>query len=643
MKRSARLVAAVSAAWLGLAAWALAAESRAVDVAALLAGMVLVVSVWLLLRATERERLRWQHTLDAMQAGIVLYDADDRLVLTNAEFRSLYQLEDSLTTRGMPFEELLRTRVLRGMVPEAAGREESWIAERVAQHRSGEGRSFLREMADSRWRRITEQRLPDGSRLGFSVDITELVENQRALDAARREAERAHQLMTDAIEAMPAAVEIYDRSDRLVLFNKRMLQLYPHMAGRTLLGETFEALLRGAVARGKVPDALGREEPWLAERLKGRGRSSAPRLQQTPHGAWLQIYETPMPRGGLVAVRLDATETVQQREELRTALDRAANDHALLDDAIEALSDGFALYDSDDRLLLCNQPYRDIYRESAPALIIGATFESIVRYGLVRGQYPQAGSTDSEQQAWLAERLRRHREPDGKAVLQELPGNRWLRIDERRTRGGGVAGVRTDVTAMVRTRQDLEAAAAALQQANAQLEELSTTDALTGLANRRRFDVRLAEEVQRAHRHGTELALLMVDIDHFKRYNDLLGHPQGDIALQAVAAVLAQQARRPGEIVARYGGEEFALLLPQASQPSATTVAERCHGAIAMLALPHSASPTAAHVTLSIGLAMLKVREREDSAAFVRRTDAVLYAAKAAGRARSVIDESAPP
>jgi diguanylate cyclase (GGDEF)-like protein len=637
VKRSARIVAVASVAWLGLAAWAVATDSRAGEAAALLAGVVLLASVWLLLRATERERRRWQHTLDAMRAGIVLYDADDRLVLTNAEFRKLYQLEDGLTTRGMPFEELLRTRVLRGLVPEAVGHEEAWIAERLAQHRSEEGRSFLREMADSRWRRVTEQRLPDGSRLGFSVDITELVENQRALDAARHEAERAHQLMHDAIEAMPAAVEIYDRSDRLVLFNQRMLQLYPHMLGRTLLGETFEALVRSAVAHGKVPEAQGHEEQWLADRLKGRGRSSAPRLQQAPNGAWYQIYETPMPRGGLVTVRLDATEPVQQREELRAAHDRAANEHALLDDAIESLSDGFALYDSDDRLLLCNQPYREIYRNSAPAIVIGATFEQVVRYGLERGQYPQA---ETDREAWLAERLRRHRQPDGVPVLQELPGNRWLRIDERRTRGGGVAGVRTDVTAMVRTRQDLEATAAALQGANARLEELSATDALTGLANRRRFDARLAEELQRSHRHGTELALLMIDIDHFKRYNDLLGHPQGDTALQAVAAVLAQQARRPGEVVARHGGEEFALLLPHASRAAAATVAERCQNAMATLALPHGASPTAAHVTLSIGLALLNTRQREDPAAFVRRADAALYAAKAAGRARTVIDET---
>ena len=272
-------------------------------------------------------------------------------------------------------------------------------------------------------------------------------------------------------------------------------------------------------------------------------------------------------------------------------------------------------------------------------------------YGLERGQYPQAGSDDTTRAAWLAERLRRHRAPDGVPILQELRDNSWLRIDERRTRSGGFAGVRTDVTELVRTRQQLEAmnrdvesSAAALRAANAQLEELSATDALTGLANRRRFDARLSEEVQRAHRHGNALALLLVDIDHFKLYNDRLGHPQGDRALQAVAAVLMQQARRPGELVARYGGEEFALLLPHADAATTAAVVERCQRAMATLALPHEASPTAPHVTMSIGAARLDPLARESAEALLRRADMALYAAKAAGRARGVMaTEPSPP
>jgi diguanylate cyclase (GGDEF)-like protein len=273
-----------------------------------------------------------------------------------------------------------------------------------------------------------------------------------------------------------------------------------------------------------------------------------------------------------------------------------------------------------------------------------------MRYGIEHGQYPQAAA---DPEGWLAERLYRHRQADGAPILLELPGDRWLRIDEQRTRHGGVAGLRTDVTEMVRIRQQLvvmnatveasrreaEATAAALRQANALLEKVSTTDALTGIANRRRFDAAVAEEVNRARRHGSSLALLLLDIDHFKFYNDHHGHPQGDRALQATAAVLQQQARRPGELAARYGGEEFALLLPHADAVTARNVAERCARGMSALALPHGKSPTAAHLTLSIGAAVLQSAEREDAAALLQRADSALYAAKAEGRARCVMAE----
>jgi len=116
----------------------------------------------------------------------------------------------------------------------------------------------------------------------LSVDVTELIESQQALEAARREIEDMHRLPRDAIEAMPAAVEVYDRTDRLVVFNQRMLAMYPHMAGQPVQGETFDTLVRRALAHGVVPEARGREADWLAERLAERGRRSEPRLQRAP-------------------------------------------------------------------------------------------------------------------------------------------------------------------------------------------------------------------------------------------------------------------------------------------------------------------------------------------------------------------------
>ena len=287
---------------------------RAGEWLALAAGVALLLTAVGLWHAAERDRSVWQNAIDAMQAGIVAYDRDDRLLFTNAEFRRLYHLSDRDAAPGTPYEHNLRARVQEGLIPEAQGREQAWIAERIARRREGRGGVTMRRMADGRWRRILEQRLPDGTTLAFSVDVTELVEGQQELEAARREIEDTHRLLHDAIEAMPAAVEVYDRTDRLVVFNQRMLAMYPHMAGQPVQGETFDILVRRALAQGAVPEARGREADWLAERLAERGRHTGPRLQCAPDGSWIHIYETPMPGGGLVTVRLRAAEFVPPRE-----------------------------------------------------------------------------------------------------------------------------------------------------------------------------------------------------------------------------------------------------------------------------------------------------------------------------------------
>lgn len=279
----------------------------------LAAGVALLLTAVSLWHAAERDRSVWQNAIDAMQAGIVAYDRDDRLLFTNAEFRRLYHLSDRDAAPGTPYEQLLRVRVEAGLMPEAQGREQAWIAERIAHRRDRAGGATSRRMADGRWRRLIEQRLPDGTMLAFSVDVTELVESQEALDAARRDLEDTHRLLHDAIEAMPAAVEVYDRTDRLVVFNQRMLAMYPHMTAQTVHGETFETLVRRALDQGAVPEAQGREADWLTERLAERGLHTEPRLQRAPDGRWIHIYERPTRGGGLVTVRLYATEFLPPR------------------------------------------------------------------------------------------------------------------------------------------------------------------------------------------------------------------------------------------------------------------------------------------------------------------------------------------
>lgn len=171
-------------------------------------------------------------------------------------------------------------------------------------------------------------------------------------------------------------------------------------------------------------------------------------------------------------------------------------------------------------------------------------------------------------------------------------------------------------------------------EAEAILALLATTDPLTGLANRRRFDDALADQWWRAVGTRRPLALLMVDADLFKPFNDRYGHQAGDEALVGLAAQLRCVATRPGDLAVRLGGEEFALLLPETDADGALAIAETLRGLVATLGLPHAASPTG-RLTVSVGASVLVPTPAMDRADLMRTADAALYDAKARGRDRA--------
>jgi diguanylate cyclase (GGDEF)-like protein len=163
------------------------------------------------------------------------------------------------------------------------------------------------------------------------------------------------------------------------------------------------------------------------------------------------------------------------------------------------------------------------------------------------------------------------------------------------------------------------------------LSEAASRDGLTALYNRRRFDEHLERVWQQAQRDGTTLALLLVDIDFFKRYNDRHGHQAGDECLRSVAAALQRAARRPLDFVARYGGEEFAIVLFDPSREYVRDLATRIHAGMASLAIPHGES-VAPVVTVSIGAAYVAPTLERSSHGFVQLADEALYEAKGNGR-----------
>ena len=172
---------------------------------------------------------------------------------------------------------------------------------------------------------------------------------------------------------------------------------------------------------------------------------------------------------------------------------------------------------------------------------------------------------------------------------------------------------------------------------NRELERLSTTDSLTGLANRRSFNEFISREWLREQREQQPFSVIMIDIDHFKKYNDRYGHLEGDVCLQRVAWALQGALCRPGDLLARYGGEEFVAILPHTELKGATELAETFHQRIRELELRHADSPVSSNVTISAGIASVIPNQSLSPSQVVAMADKALYEAKQAGRNQSAI------
>jgi diguanylate cyclase (GGDEF)-like protein/PAS domain S-box-containing protein len=176
------------------------------------------------------------------------------------------------------------------------------------------------------------------------------------------------------------------------------------------------------------------------------------------------------------------------------------------------------------------------------------------------------------------------------------------------------------------------------------LASLATTDGLTGLANRRTFDERLADEWARARRDGTQLSLLLIDVDYFKKFNDHYGHLAGDGCLRALGRILSAHTKRPADLAARYGGEEFAVLLPNTGPEGCAEVGDGIRKALHDLAMLHAQSPPSRLVTASVGGATsLPSQTTADCSTLVAAADRALYAAKDNGRDRLVMSGQVVP
>ncbi|MBW8368245.1 MAG: diguanylate cyclase [Arenimonas sp.] len=299
---------------------------------------------------------------------------------------------------------------------------------------------------------------------------------------------------------------------------------------------------------------------------------------------------------GQLAHRLD--ELQQAQEGLRLA-----------DVVVRHAGEGILVLDPELRVLSANPGFERITGHSASAVL---------------GQVPPLFAEDSDVLQQIRSRLQTGVHWEGTLWSRRADGDRFpleASLDVVRDAAGKIEHhvmVFRDVTVQ--------------KQLEDRLRELSATDGLTLLANRRSFDEALEREWHRATRHGEPVSLIMADIDHFKPYNDLYGHVAGDRCLQQVAAAIAAGVKLEGAVVARYGGEEFAVILPRTDEAGAQEMAEHLRRRVEALGIAHGGNPVGGRVTISMGTSTRTPPQAADFVSLMQSADQALYRAKGAGR-----------
>lgn len=629
------LAAAFGLAALGLACWHVGLGERLPRVLALLQIALLtglcisLIGLWRAWQQKLAASARYQQdvqqilgeAIEAMPAGFELWDRRDRLVICNQRLREQYPSLAEQLVPGAKLEDLLRQSLQSGAIQAAVGNETSWLEERLA--RRGEQKLPVVEEYGGRWTHIHERRTPSGYTVGIRLDVTELIQTQQALAEAQAQAQHDRQLLERAIDAMPAGIEIYDEDDRLVMINQRLADWQPHLHQTRAYGQTFESLQRSAQQADLLPqEALGREDEWMTQRLALRANKAEKQdltlLSQMPGGLWLKTSQTRTPEGFVLTVHQDVSDLIHKEQALKAS-------QAQLQAIIGTAGVSILTIDGAGRILSCNLAVERLFGYSRAEMLghnVSLLMPEKERHAhddylrrFARGQGGRLIGQPRELQA-------RHR--NGLTLTVQLSVSELPEQSERL-----FVGVISDLTERKQYEQEL-------QRVNEQLLRLSTTDALTELANRRLLMQRLEEEWRRCLRIKQPLSLLLIDVDYFKLYNDHYGHQAGDTCLLTVAQVLRNAANRPGDLVARYGGEEFVILMAQTDEQGMQAVAARFRELLAAANIEHKGSPLRPSVTASIGMCSCPPTPGTFSSQWLALADRALYQAKAQGRDRAI-------
>lgn len=473
---------------------------------------------------------------------------------------------------------------------------------------------IIRADGSERW--VSTLKVPlfgtDGGLSGLIThnrDITDRKQLESDLDSLRSR-------LNDALQTMNDAFSFYSKDGYLLMCNRQYQNLFPKSASARVPGVHCDDLMRAAIAAGEVVPPAGVDiEVWIADRRRDL-LSGDNRLVPGHDGRWLQIRSTVV-KEGVMIILSDVTEQKTAEIELKAA---EAEYRTLFENSVA----GIFRCDRDWKLVRANRAMARLHGYDSEEQLLDATAGSVVdiHNGLEGLAEFREAMQESRRVTDFVMEILRHSTRERIWVSV----NAWTVFDA----DGQIKcyeGAVIDITERKRTEEQLE-------DANRKLEELASTDGLTGLANRRVFDETLAQEFARCRRDNATLSIVLIDVDRFKAYNDAYGHLAGDDCLRFVSQVFKTIARRSGDVACRFGGEELVAILPNASAEAALEIAENFRRAVRSLRIAHSGSDCGV-VTISAGVATLSPQSVfTDPEALLRCADKALYRAKEGGRDR---------
>jgi diguanylate cyclase (GGDEF)-like protein/PAS domain S-box-containing protein len=527
------------------------------------------------------QNLRFATAVENMTQGLCMFDREQKLIICNKHWLDLFGLPAALGKPGTTFRMIMEARLANGHYP---GRTiDELLTERAAIHKDRKAKTFEQRLRDGRVVQTYHQPMAEGGWVATFDDITE-----------RLQAEASFRLLFDS---NPVPMWVYDRETlRFLAVNDAAVEHYGYSRAQFLAMTLLD--IRPAEDRDLALQFVrNTSEAYITDRAWRHYKADRSEIYVIAYGRAL----THEGRSAVLCAVVDVTERRRAVYELRTQ-------NLRFETAIENMTQGLAMFDGERKLIVCNRRYAEVYNLPPDLVKPGTTHRRILEHRVAAGAY-----SGPDPETYIRNRIANADEGKPSTRLLEFPDGRSVIVSHQPMPGGGWVSTHEDITERRRT--------------EARIEHMARHDALTDLPNRVLFREHLEQHLGRVRR-GEPLAVLCLDLDHFKAVNDSLGHPIGDALLQA-AANRIRTCLRDKDTLARLGGDEFAILQVGAEQPnSSTALAQRL---IEALGQPFDLHGQQVVIGTSIGI-VLAPFDGNDPDQLLKNADMGLYRAKSDGR-----------